>query len=167
MRKTLPNLLIAGVMLLTLSSCPGEPWEPLYTSFQPVMMKRADMEAAVQLEGPRDIVTPAKIYTREPYLLISERYKGIHIIDNRNPVQPQPLGFIRIPGCVDMAVKGNIIYADNAVDLIALDMSDLSDIKVVKRVKNAFPVLLPPDLGELPQAYQNLEEDMIIIEWRQ
>jgi hypothetical protein len=169
MKQAITYLLCLGLMLL-LTSCPGmwgEPWEAPYTAYQPVMMKRTDLEQAVRMEPPRDIVRPAKIYTREPYVLISEMFKGIHIIDNRNPEEPIPLGFVRIPGCVDMAVKDNIIYADNAVDLIALDMSDPTDVQVVKRVRNAFPVLLPPDLGRLPEAYQDLEDGMIIVEWRE
>ena len=38
-----------------------------------------------------------------------------------------------------MAAMGNIIYADSYIDLLAIDISDLNDIKIVKRVENAFP----------------------------
>ena len=160
-------LLISLLAVFFLVGCdPIDEWEPAATQYTPIMMKRSDMESIIKLERSRDIHDPAKIYRYEQYLFISERYEGIHIIDNRNPAAPVNQGFIRIPGCVDIATKGNTLYADNATDLIALDISDPAAIRVVSRVENAFPVLLPPDLGTIPEAYQNRPEDMIIIEWR-
>jgi hypothetical protein len=37
-----------------------------------------------------------------------------------------------------MAVKGNVLYVDNAVDLVALDITNLNDIRVLKRVRDVF-----------------------------
>ena len=171
MKKLNPSL---SLLLLTgllsgffLVGCdPIEEWEPAATQYTPIMMKRSDMQNIIKLERSRDIHDPAKIYRYGQYLFISKRYEGIHIIDNQNPAAPVNQGFIRIPGCVDIATKENILYADNATDLIAIDISDPAAIQVVSRVENAFPVLLPPDLGTIPEAYQNRPEDMIIIEWR-
>ena len=163
----LNKLLLLGCLLLLLSSCPG--WEepgPMLTQYSPIMMKRSDMQAAIGQQPPRDIQDPAKIYAYGNYLLISEKFQGIHVIDNQDPARPVNLGFIRIPGCVDMAVKGTTLFADNATDLVSIDVSDPTDVRMIGRVPNAFPVLLPPDLGEIPEAYQNRPEDMIIVEWR-
>ncbi len=163
--KKIALLLIA--MSLFLSACPGEFVEPVvFTSYEPVLMQREQMESSVRLEAGREINNPAKIYRKDGYLFISEKYKGIHIINNLDPKKPVNTGFIRIPGCVDVAMKGNILYADNATDLLAIDLSNLSQVAVVKRIKNAFPVLLPPDLGEIPTAYANRPEDMIIVGWK-
>jgi len=141
------------------------PPEPVFTEYTPVTMTRAEMESAIRWETKREVNVPSKIYTKDHFIFISEQYEGIHVIDNRDRYNPVNMGFIRIPGCVDMAIKENILYADNATDLVALDLSDMQHIRVVKRVPNTFPELLPPDAGELPEDYRNNADDLIIIGW--
>lgn len=156
------------VASLFLSGCPviDEPEPIFYTQYTPVMMARAEMEKAIRLEAAREINDPAKIYVKDHYVFISEKYQGIHIIDNTNPRMPLNQAFIRIPGCVDIAVKDHVLYADNATDLLAIDLADWENIQVISRTRNTFPVLLPPDLGQIPSAYQNRPEDMIIVAWK-
>jgi hypothetical protein len=163
------RLLLLGGCLLLLTGCPEFGWEeppPPYTAYSPVMMERTALEQAVAQEAPRDIQEPAKIYAYGTYLFISEKFQGVHVIDNANPARPVNQGFIRIPGCVDVAVKGTTLFADNATDLIGIDVSDPANVREISRVRDAFPVLLPPDLGIVPEVYENRSEDMIIIEWR-
>jgi hypothetical protein len=74
---------------------------------------------------------------------VNEYQKGIHVFDNTNPSDPQNLKFIEIPGNVDLAIKDNILYADSYVDLLAIDISNLDDIKEVTRIENAFPYMIP------------------------
>ena len=45
----------------------------------------------------------------------------------------------RSPGNVDLAVKGNYLYADSYSDLVVFDISHPSDIHTVKFVSNVFP----------------------------
>ena len=47
-----------------------------------------------------------------------------------------------MPGNVDMAVKG-MLYADSYVDLLAVDISDMDNIREVKRIEDAFPYMIP------------------------
>ncbi len=157
--------------LLLLTSCPGfidigEPLAPAYTAYSPIMMERSQMEAAIGQLPARDIQDAGKIYAYGRYLFVSEKFEGIHVIDNEIPESPINMGFIRIPGCVDMAVKGTTLFADNATDLIGIDISNPTDVQEISRVRNAFPVLLPPDLGEVPETYRSRSEDLVIIEWR-
>ena len=165
-------LLFGGCLLLgggILSSCVDwvdDPPPPPYTAYSPLMMERSAMEQAIAQQAPRDIQDPAKIYAYGTYLFISEKFQGVHVIDNANPARPVNQGFIRIPGCVDMAVRGTTLFADNATDLVGIDVLDPTNVREISRVRNAFPVLLPPDLGQIPDVYQNRAEDMIIIEWR-
>ena len=39
-------------------------------------------------------------------IFVSERYRGIHVIDNSDPESPQDIAFIRVPGNIDIAMKG-------------------------------------------------------------
>ena len=125
---------------LLLSACSDECETTItYTIQEPVYMLRADLQQAVKVVAPQDMHEPGKIYAKGNYLFINEVNKGIHIIDNANPATPRKISFIQIDGNIDMAVKGNILYADNYIDLVALDISNPLDVKLVKRVENIFP----------------------------
>jgi hypothetical protein len=102
----------------------------------------------VHTEVAKPLNNPGKIYIKGSYVFINEINKGIHIIDNRNPASPKPVSFISIPGNVDMAVKQNVLYADNSTDLIALDISNPSNVRLLKRIKDTFPYRqYPPNSG--------------------
>lgn len=107
--------------------------------FTPVSFTQTQIRQGVVIETPRTLQDPGKIYTKDGFLFINEIKQGIHIIDNRNPDAPRMVSFIRIPGNGDIAVRNNILYADSYMDLVALDISDVVNIKVVKRVNNVFP----------------------------
>ena len=80
-----------------------------------------------------------KIYIRGNYIFLNEVDKGIHVINNSNPSRPENVAFIDIPGNMDMAVKGNILYADLYTDLVALDITDPMNVKVKKVIEGVFP----------------------------
>ncbi|MCC9166913.1 LVIVD repeat-containing protein [Pontibacter harenae] len=128
------------VPLLMLNACTDECETTItYNVQEPVYMMRAALRNAVQVKPARTLTEPGKIYAKDHFLFINEIDKGIHIIDNSNPSSPQPVSFIEIPGNVDMAVKGNILYADSYIDLVALDISNPQDVQLVKRIENIFP----------------------------
>jgi hypothetical protein len=70
------------------------------------------------------------------YIFLSEPQKGIHIIDNSNPANPQNISFINIPGNEDMAIRGNTLYADAYGDLVTFDISDPTKViaKILQRM---------------------------------
>ena len=110
--------------------------------YVPVFMERSELERSVSyLNKGRELVSPGKIYYKTPYIFINEKYKGIHVINNTDPKNPVNEAFIIAPGCIDMAVKGNILYMDNSVDLVAFD---LDSKKVSERIRNVFPEPNPP-----------------------
>ena len=135
--------------------------------YKPVLMERSKMETSIAWQDARNLEHPAKIYYKDNFIYISERYKGVHVIDNSDSTNPQNIGFIRIPGCIDMAIKNDILYADNAVDLVAIDISGSGSVSVTKRIKNVFPEILPPNLDYLPSNYDrsNRPADTEIVEW--
>ncbi len=139
----------------------------LNTGYEPVLMKRTALENSITADSPRSLQNPMKIYFKDNYIFISEKYKGIHVIDNSNKTAPENIAFITVPGCIDMAVKNNTLYADNAVDLVAIDISNISNAEEVSRLKHVFPELIPPDNFSVPAKYQvgNRPEHTIIVEW--
>lgn len=122
----------------------------------PIFMERGQLEKSVSWKSEiRELIQPGKIYYKAPYIYVNERYHGVHVINNSNPKNPRQEGFIVAPGCIDIAVKDNILYMDNAVDLVAFD---LTKKEVTRRIKNVFPEPQAPDnhyhyMGDRPENY--------------
>ncbi|TCD12621.1 hypothetical protein EZ449_00820 [Pedobacter frigidisoli] len=96
-----------------------------------------------------------KIYIYNDYLFINEPNEGIHIFNNSNPSAPVNVGFLQIPGNVDLAIHNNVLYADNFIDLLAFDISNMSNIKQVKRVTNVFQQLYTPGAQKYLYIYKD------------
>jgi hypothetical protein len=110
-----------------------------YRAMVPVYLAMSDVRARqVVIEPGKELENPGKIYLYGDYLLINEPQEGIHILDNTNPSSPINLNFIPIEGNVDLAVNNNMLYADNYVDLLVFDISNIRSIKQVERVKDVF-----------------------------
>jgi hypothetical protein len=109
-----------------------------YTDYQAVTVSMEEFKTGVQLEEPRSLHNPGKIYMKEPYLFISEAGEGVHIFDNSDKSNPVPKAFLKIPGSYDVAVLGNVLYSDSYTDLLAFDITEVQDIKEIKRVEDVF-----------------------------
>lgn len=126
--------------LLWLTSCTDNCEETrTFRRYTPISFTLAQVRQGVIAEAPRTLVKPGKIYTKDQYLYINEIKEGIHVIDNSNPSAPKTVSFIRIPGNGDIAIRNNILYADSYMDLVAFDISDPRNIRVVNRVESVFP----------------------------
>ncbi len=110
-----------------------------YTWFEPVYKTTAEVRANIKTSAARDVKAPGKLYVIGNYIFLNEINKGVHVINNTNPAAPVNTGFIEIPGNIDMAVKGNILYADLYTDLVALDISNPLQVIKTKIVDNVFP----------------------------
>lgn len=110
-----------------------------YTFFKPVFISKEELRKAIQFQSPQEINQSGKIYFINDHLLINEPNEGIHIINNENPETPQNLGFIKIPGNFDLAAVDGYLYVDSYIDLVVLDISDLTNPIEVKRFNDIFP----------------------------
>jgi len=130
------------------------------SQYTPVYMSREGLDTSVfyAAGGERALQNPGKIYYKSPYIYVNERYKGVHVINNGNPQEPVKEGFIVAPGCIDMAIKGDILYVDNAVDLVAFD---LINKEVTERIRAVLP---EPYTPENTYIYQR-PDDMILVGW--
>jgi hypothetical protein len=142
--KTIPTFYyFIGLLslLLALPSCVQDECEAMiiYQAYEPVYVHPDDFRQPTEYQAPRDLVNPGKIYVYQDILLINEREAGIHVINNSNPEAPQPIGFLDIPGNVDMAVRGNMLYADNYVDLVAINITDPANPAYAGRAQDAIP----------------------------
>lgn len=109
-----------------------------YTYYEPVYTTVKEIRASIGLLPPQPLQTVGKIYFKDGIMFVNEPGSGIHIIDNHNPAHPVPVKFLKIPGNYDLAIKGNTLYADSYIDLVAFDISTLSDIHEVDRLEGIF-----------------------------
>ena len=109
-----------------------------YTYYEPVYTTVEEIRESVSLLGPQPIHATGKIYFKDGFMYVNEPGEGIHIINNQNPASPFAVRFLKIPGNYDLAIKGNTLYADSFVDLVAFDVSDLSNIREVNRLEGIF-----------------------------
>ena len=137
----------------------------VFTANSPIYMSYEDLREAVKITSSRDLENTGKIYFKDGYIFVNEELKGIHIIDNQNPTNPQNIGFIEIPGNVDIAVKNDILYADSYIDLVAIDISDVANPIVVKRVEDVFPYTTPVPENEDYRVAKIDEEKGVVIDW--
>lgn len=126
--------------LIFMAGCTKDSCEQTQTfiNYEPVYISYDEMREGVASTAARELNNPGKIYFKAPYIFINERHEGVHIIDNSDNTNPQNVGFIKIAGNVDMAVKNNTLYADSYVDLVAIDISDPLNVSEVSRQENVF-----------------------------
>ena len=133
-------VIIASLSSLFIGSCDKVTETTTYRIKKAVLTSASSIRSLpVGQQQPVDLCMPGKIYVYGDFLLINEVGKGIHIYNNANPTSPKNISFISIDGNVDLAVNNNILYADNHMDLLAFDISDPMNVKLVKRVEDAFP----------------------------
>ena len=125
-----------------LSSCrwsntpPAEPAK--IDGYRPIYVSREEIEK-IAVTPPQALKSPGKIYIKDNVLFINEQAKGVHIFDNRDPKNPIKLAFLQIPGNMDIAVRGNTLYADNGRDLLVIDVANPAQPKILNRMKEMFP----------------------------
>ncbi len=115
--------LFFSLLILFASCVTTEEDEPTPESFQieglkPIYISEVEAREVKSLP-PQPIVRLGKIYYKDSTIYVNEGNLGVHIIDNTNPANPVKKKFLQIPGCRDIAIKGNYLYADNNGMLVA------------------------------------------------
>ncbi len=133
------------------------------SQYTPVLLERTDFEASVALTNPTTIGTSGKIYIVNNLLFINELHKGFHIYNNSDPTNPRLLKFLEAPGSTDLAIRENMIYINQATDLIVVQYNEgSSDVSLKKRIANTFPPLRSPDGFD---AY-DIPENSVVVDWK-
>ena len=160
--------LLLTVIVLTSVSCEKND-EKEYADYlvaTPLMMSQTEFRSSVDILPPRPIDESGKIYAYKDYIFVNDKYRGIHVIDNSNPENPQKVSFIEIAGNVDISIKDDILYADSIMDLIIFDISDINNITIVKRLENVLQQYLTwpveADIFDWESVNQN---EMIQVGW--
>lgn len=147
-----------------LLSCPHNREYIYYSDYEPETMERSAFENSIALEkvsGNPNVKKAGKIYLKDHYMFIGDTNKGFYVYDNTSPEKPVLVAFLKIPGATDLAIRGDIMYVNQAVDLVAFGF-DFSQNKITihDRIRNTFPVLRSPD-GYYPIASEN----KVVVDW--
>jgi hypothetical protein len=134
--RSFPFAFILLCVLLMQYRCRDYPYYP--SQLVPVYADSTQF-FTIKIQAARPLQNTAKIYYKDSTIYIIERYQGIHIVDNRIPAQPKAIGFIQMYGCEDIAIKGNILYADNYTDLISVNIANPARPTVVSRISGVYP----------------------------
>jgi hypothetical protein len=165
--KRMGVFLFVITTLLTIGGCTDKVKDTVtYTANVPVYQTRTEFIKSVKTESKLDLIQPGKIFLKGNFIFVNELYKGIHVIDNSNPSSPVNSAFISIPGNVDIAVRGNTLYADSYTDLVSLDITDPTKATETARFTNAFPNVMPPTGNSYPIAQIDTSKG-VIVGWKQ
>ena len=140
--------------------------EPMYLSWEEFRTERS-----VWTSNASQMSSFGKIYTKGNYLYINEPNVGIHVFDNSDVNNPVKKTFLQVVGNVDLAIRGNRLYADSFTDLLVFDISDLNNITLVKRESNSFPYnayqTVSPDEENPPRTWNSSynQSNGVIINW--
>jgi len=163
------KLLFAVLICLAMTNCCLPPFEcnddfvEPSSRYEPVFLNRIDFEKSVLLKNSLSMGTTGKIYVKDNLLFVNELRKGFHVYDNSDPANPRSIKFLEAPGSTDLAIQDNIIYINQATDLIAVEYNPATNTaSLTKRIANTFPELRSPD-GEY--AY-DIPENSVVIDWK-
>ena len=132
--KILPLVLIV-MMCLQLTSCNNDDdfngfMDPVSVTV-PVIKSKSEFRNSIEVTDPQPTNSDGKIYVYDDLLFYIAQNSGIHLFNNQNPENPQNIAFIKLEGVHDISVKNDILYADNFMDLVVFDISNVSNIQLV------------------------------------
>lgn len=120
------------------SSCLKDVGHKTYKVYTPIIEQTSTLRSQVKSTTPVTVSNAGKLFTIGNYIFLNEKNKGIHIIDNTNPNNPVNISFINIPGNLDVAVKGNTLYADCYTDLLTIDISNPTNVSIKNVIEDVF-----------------------------
>lgn len=145
------------ILVTLVISCTKDNLEEHFTLFKPVYVTKESVKANIRSSEPELLENPGKLVVKDNYLYLNDVDKGIHIIDISNPSQIKNIAFIHIPGCIDLAVKGDYLYADCYTDMVTIDIRNPLQVTVKQFLTGVFP----------HRAYRNFAADTtrVIQQW--
>ncbi|MDP4213559.1 MAG: hypothetical protein Q8926_13110 [Bacteroidota bacterium] len=133
------RLLCVLILLIGSNGCLKDKVTNTYQIQTPVYETLTQARSVIKAGGGSPLQAPGKIVVYKNYIFLNEESKGVHVVDNTNPALPKNISFINIPGNIDISVKDDILYADEAYgDLVAIDIKNPSRAVVKKYIPQIF-----------------------------
>lgn len=132
-------VLLLCAALLPFTGCFKDTSVKHFTMYRPLYKTLPQVQSEVKSTAPVPVSQPGKMFVIGSYIFLSEKNKGVHIIDNANPAAPINKAFIPIPGNGDIAVYGTTLYADCFSYLFAIDITNPMQARLTQTTANMFP----------------------------
>ena len=124
---------------LLFPGCLKDKVKKTYTMYIPVYTKKTTVMSSINGDPGHALAKAGQIYIKDSYIYLNELNSGIHVIDNINPAHPVQVAFLNIPGNQNIGIRGNILFADMYSDLLAIDISNIKQVKIIDTLQNAIP----------------------------
>lgn len=133
--KTLKFLSFIAIIAFLSQSCLRDTCNATrsYVRYNPVYMTGAELKYDVKTDTDRPLINPGKMYFYKNYIFINEQGKGVHIYNNENPESPEKVTFYSLPGNFDIAIKDDVMYADNPLYIMSIDVSNVLEPNLTAR----------------------------------
>lgn len=148
------SILMATALITT--SCTKNKGEVAYT-YNKAIAQYDDIESVRKMEiaePPQTIVNTGKVFFGNEVILIGEKNKGIHIIDDIKPHFPAKVSFINLPYCNEFYLDGNYIYAETHYDIVKIDISNKQHPVLVHRAENAIAQSITNSDGKVLMGFE-------------
>ncbi len=129
--------------------------------YKPVIITRSALETSIAIQNAQPFIKAGKIYIKDDLMFVNDVNKGFHVYDYADSNKPIRLHFIKAPGATDLAIKGNTVYINQAIDLVTATFDPATKkFTVTNRNRNVFPQ------KQAPNGLQGYtKENEIIIDW--
>jgi hypothetical protein len=128
---------LAGCWSVEDSISPPDFPEGEVQGYKPIYVPTTEVHD-IKMMAPQNIKQAGKILLSGTTLLVSDKNRGIHIIDNTNPSNPIKKAFINIPGNKELSKRGDYLYVDNHTDLVTIKVVSFDSVAVLDRKTNIF-----------------------------
>jgi hypothetical protein len=164
--KRLPLFFALAIAVLFLNGCFGHcddcNQNLTRDPYKAVILERNAFESSVKTLPSQTIIKSGKIYIKDNLMFVNDVNKGFQVYNYSNPQNPTKIGFIQLLGATDLSIRDNVIYINQAVDLVTLTYNPTNNSIVVNhRNKHVFPQKNSPN-GTFP--YVN--ENQIVVDWK-
>ena len=136
MKKTLYLFFLSIMTMISVTSCLSDQCTDQieYTRYDAVYMDANQFRVdQIVTEDQKQLENPGKIYYYNDFLFINQLGEGVHIYDNSDSANPTFVKFYKIPGNFDIVIKDGLMLADNVIDLITIDISDINNPVIIDR----------------------------------
>lgn len=165
--KTIKILSLIGLALIFVHCDSDDAPQEQAVFAIPVVMSMDEIRNNVSVVAAQETDSEGKIYVAENRLFYIAKEAGVHVFNNQNPESPQNSAFINIPGVHDIAIKGNYLYADNYIDMLVFDISDMAHITLVQTLQNVVNFYLAyPETAEFYDYSEEVGANEFIVGFR-
>ena len=133
------------ILLLVLAACEDQVEvtyryaRPYFLSKEyPIFWDASDQFVDIQVKPFINPDKAFKIVSNEYYYFVGEKMKGIHVYKKTDAYQTSPLCFIECKSLKAFDVKEDMLYCNNFIDLLVVDVGNPLQAKIIHRERDFF-----------------------------